>query len=111
MGQGQDVHARRLMGVSMAEGRWVLLQNCHLGLDFMDELLDTVSGFEVEYRGEMYNCWEITQLWLEALPTVLTGTQHQVQQHQTGRHKKTQWGLFWMVSSFQYGGWWGMGGV
>ena len=62
MGQGQDVHARRLMGVSMAEGRWVLLQNCHLGLDFMDELLDTVSGFEVEYRGEMYNCWEIALL-------------------------------------------------
>lgn len=44
MGQGQDVHARRLMQISMAEGRWVLLQNCHLGLDFMDELLDTVSG-------------------------------------------------------------------
>lgn len=43
MGQGQDVHARRLMSVSMQEGRWVLLQNCHLGLDFMDEALDTVS--------------------------------------------------------------------
>ena len=47
MGQGQDVHARRLMQVSMAEGRWVLLQNCHLGLDFMDEMLDIVSCFSV----------------------------------------------------------------
>ena len=43
MGQGQEVHARRLISVSMAEGRWVLLQTCHLGLDFMDELLETVS--------------------------------------------------------------------
>lgn len=42
MGQGQEVHARRLLAVSMAEGQWVLLQNCHLGLNYMDELLDVV---------------------------------------------------------------------
>lgn len=47
MGQGQEVHARRLISVSMAEGRWVLLQNCHLGLDFMDEMLETVSSTHI----------------------------------------------------------------
>ena len=44
MGQGQEVHARRLMSQSMQEGQWVLLQNCHLGLDYMDELLDVVCS-------------------------------------------------------------------
>jgi len=28
------------------QGGWVLLQKCHLGLDFMDELLDTITEAE-----------------------------------------------------------------
>ena len=43
MGQGQEVHARKLMCQSMTDGAWVMLQNCHLGLDYMDEFLDVVS--------------------------------------------------------------------
>ncbi|XP_021362874.1 dynein heavy chain 5, axonemal-like isoform X1 [Mizuhopecten yessoensis] len=60
MGQGQDVHARRALSISMAEGQWVLLQNCHLGLDFMDELLDTVLNTE--------NVNEGFRLWLTTEP-------------------------------------------
>ena len=53
MGQGQEVHARRLMSQSMQEGNWVLLQNCHLGLDYMDELQEVVSTHN-EIMNEVY---------------------------------------------------------
>lgn len=43
MGQGQEVHARRFLSQSFEDGGWLLLQNCHLGLDYMDELLEQVS--------------------------------------------------------------------
>ncbi|KAL3320549.1 Dynein heavy chain 8, axonemal [Cichlidogyrus casuarinus] len=55
MGQGQEVHARRLLNVSMTEGRWILLQNCHLGLNFMDELLEIVTTTENVH--ESFRCW------------------------------------------------------
>lgn len=42
MGQGQEVPAQRLLTASMTAGKWVLLQNCHLGLNFMDKLFELV---------------------------------------------------------------------
>lgn len=38
MGEGQDVVALRVINSATANGSWVLLQNCHLGLDFIESL-------------------------------------------------------------------------
>ncbi|XP_066532241.1 dynein axonemal heavy chain 8-like isoform X2 [Hoplias malabaricus] len=59
MGQGQDVHARKLLQMSIAQGGWVLLQNCHLGLGFMDELLETVNT--VETMHDSFRVWITTE--------------------------------------------------
>ena len=42
MGEGQDVVALRAINTATANGSWVLLQNCHLGLEFIDTLEDVI---------------------------------------------------------------------
>ncbi|GCC27018.1 hypothetical protein chiPu_0005439 [Chiloscyllium punctatum] len=60
MGQGQETHARRLLQQTMSSGGWALLQNCHLGLDFMDELMDTVT--ETESIDKSFRLWITTEV-------------------------------------------------
>ncbi len=44
MGQGQEIHARRLLKAALVEGNWVLLQNCHLCIVYVMELFDLLSS-------------------------------------------------------------------
>uniref|UniRef100_A0A1I8FY30 Dynein heavy chain 5, axonemal n=1 Tax=Macrostomum lignano TaxID=282301 RepID=A0A1I8FY30_9PLAT len=55
MGQGQEIHARRLMSNSLQNGGWVLLQNCHLSLDYLMEVMDQLV--EAETVHEDFSLW------------------------------------------------------
>ncbi|KAG2840968.1 Dynein heavy chain 8, axonemal [Phytophthora cactorum] len=43
MGEGQEAVAARTVASAMLNGSWVLLQNCHLGLNYMDSLCETLT--------------------------------------------------------------------
>ncbi|XP_051465193.1 dynein axonemal heavy chain 5-like [Apus apus] len=58
MGQGQEVHARRLLNQCMQDGGWLLLQNCHLGLEFLSELMDITT---TESMSEGFRTWITTE--------------------------------------------------
>ncbi|XP_072937033.1 dynein axonemal heavy chain 8 [Epargyreus clarus] len=64
MGQGQEVHARKLIDRALKEGLWVLLQNCHLGLEYMVEIMEQFGELEKEPEKvhETFRLWITTEV-------------------------------------------------
>ncbi|XP_011871302.1 PREDICTED: dynein heavy chain 8, axonemal [Vollenhovia emeryi] len=59
MGQGQEVHARRLLSSAKTEGYWALCQNCHLGLEYMAELTNFLVEMEAPHPN--FRVWITTE--------------------------------------------------
>jgi len=55
MGEGQEVAARKAIMQCFETGGWVILQNCHLGLKFMEEL-ETIVTPEAQIH-EDFRLW------------------------------------------------------
>ncbi|XP_061708954.1 dynein axonemal heavy chain 8 [Cydia pomonella] len=64
MGQGQEVHARKLIERALKEGMWVLLQNCHLGLEYMVEVMEQFAELEKEPEkvSDIFRLWITTEV-------------------------------------------------
>jgi dynein heavy chain len=62
MGEGQEPVALKAINTAMVNGSWVLLQNCHLGLEFMEGMEDLLAKIKD-------NCNPEFRLFITADPT------------------------------------------
>ena len=60
MGQGQETSARKLLQTSISHGHWLLLQNCHLSLQFCEEIMQTVV--DTEEVNQNFRLWMTTEI-------------------------------------------------
>ncbi|XP_039952580.1 dynein heavy chain 8, axonemal [Bactrocera tryoni] len=65
MGQGQEIHARKLVANCLQDGGWVLLQNCHLGLEYMNELCLQLLELEKAEPGSFNDSFRV---WITTEP-------------------------------------------
>lgn len=60
MGQGQEPIALKAINSGVVNGSWVLLQNCHLGLAFMESLEDLLARVESSFHPD-FRLWITTE--------------------------------------------------
>lgn len=48
MGEGQEKVARDKNNAAFITGGWLILQNCHLGIDYMNEVEDELRSCEAK---------------------------------------------------------------
>ncbi|CAD5118803.1 DgyrCDS7483 [Dimorphilus gyrociliatus] len=60
MGQGQEIYAIKFLKQFMIDGGWILLQNCHLSLSFMIELVDRL--LENEHIHPSFRLWMTSEV-------------------------------------------------
>lgn len=61
MGEGQDVKAMSVMQECFQNGGWTVLQNCHLGLKFMEQLITILEPGNYQIHDEF-------RLWITSEP-------------------------------------------
>uniref|UniRef100_A0A7S1KLW9 AAA+ ATPase domain-containing protein n=2 Tax=Percolomonas cosmopolitus TaxID=63605 RepID=A0A7S1KLW9_9EUKA len=67
MGQGQAPQAHEYVKNGIANGGWVLLQNCHLGIDYLEVLEPLLMDLEEQFeKGEVD---ETFRIWITSEPT------------------------------------------
>ena len=60
MGQGQEDSARKMITEAILNGHWLMLQNCHLCLDFCDEIIQTIVDTDDLHRS--FRLWVTTEV-------------------------------------------------
>ena len=60
MGQGQEETARKMMTEAILNGNWLMLQNCHLCLDFCDEIMQTI--LDATEMNSQFRLWITTEV-------------------------------------------------
>ncbi len=61
MGQGQEPLAKRMITNAVSQGHWVILQNGHLGLRFMNELEPLLSAVRSDDLDPNFRLWIATE--------------------------------------------------